>query len=59
MISVANAPGNDEITGEQTLVFKAVLPHVDRAVRIHPLPQSLPSRNAMSGVTAARSARTA
>jgi hypothetical protein len=35
MICVANAPGNDEITGEQTLVFKAVLPHVDRAVRIH------------------------
>src|SRR6202047_2758744 len=35
MISVANAPGKDEITGEQTLVFKAVLPHVDRAVRIH------------------------
>jgi hypothetical protein len=35
MISVANAPGNDEITGEQTLVFKAALPHIDRAVRIH------------------------
>jgi PAS domain-containing protein len=35
MISVANAPGNDEITGEQTLVFKAVLPHINRAVRIH------------------------
>jgi hypothetical protein len=35
MISVANAPGKDEITGEQTLVFKAALPHVDRAVRIH------------------------
>jgi PAS domain-containing protein len=35
MISVANAPGKDEITGEQKFVFKAVLPHVDRAVRIH------------------------
>jgi hypothetical protein len=35
MLSVANAPGNDEITDEQTLVFKAALPHVDRAVRIH------------------------
>src|SRR6202045_3712548 len=35
MISVANAPGNDEITGEQTLVFKAALPHIERAVRIH------------------------
>ena len=35
MISVANAPGNDEITDEQTLVFKAALPHVNRAVRIH------------------------
>jgi hypothetical protein len=35
MISVANAPGNDEITGEQALVFKAALPHIDRAVRIH------------------------
>ncbi|MDQ6703300.1 MAG: PAS domain-containing protein [Pseudomonadota bacterium] len=35
MISVANAPGKDEITGEQTLVFKAALQHIDRAVRIH------------------------
>src|SRR5580692_210689 len=35
MIAVANAPGNDEITGEQTLVFKAALPHINRAVRIH------------------------
>ncbi len=35
MISVANAPGKDEITGEQMLVFKAALPHIDRAVRIH------------------------
>src|SRR6202035_2456553 len=35
MISVANAPGNDEITGEQTLVFKAAVPHINRAVRIH------------------------
>jgi hypothetical protein len=35
MFAVANAPGNDEITGEQTLVFKAALPHIDRAIRIH------------------------
>ena len=35
LIAVANAPGNDEITGEQMLVFKAALPHIDRAVRIH------------------------
>ncbi len=35
MFSVANAPGNDEITGEQTLIFKAALRHIDRAVRIH------------------------
>jgi len=35
MISVANAPGKDEITGQQTLVFKAALPHIDRAVRMH------------------------
>jgi len=35
LIAVANAPGNDEITGEQMLFFKAALPHIDRAVRIH------------------------
>jgi len=35
LIAVANAPGNDEITGEQMLVFKAALPHIARAVRIH------------------------
>ena len=35
LIAVANAPGNDEITDEQMLVFKAALPHIDRAVRIH------------------------
>ncbi|HUB63691.1 MAG TPA: hypothetical protein VL996_04475 [Methylocella sp.] len=35
LIAVANAPGNDEITKEQMRVFKAVLPHIDRAVRIH------------------------
>jgi hypothetical protein len=34
-ISVANAPGKDEITGEQTLVFRAALPRIDRATRIH------------------------
>jgi hypothetical protein len=31
----ANAPKNDEISAEQTLVFKAALQHVERAVRIH------------------------
>jgi hypothetical protein len=35
LIAVANAPGNDEITGEQKQIFKAVLPHIDRAVRIY------------------------
>ena len=30
MISVANAPGKDEITGEQTFVFKAALRHMER-----------------------------
>ena len=35
LIAVANAPGNDEITSEQMLAFKAALPHIDRAVRIH------------------------
>ena len=35
LICVANAPKNDHITGEQMLAFKAALPHIDRAVRIH------------------------
>jgi PAS domain-containing protein len=35
MLSVGNAPGKDEITSEQKHVFKAVLPHIDRALRIH------------------------
>jgi hypothetical protein len=35
LIAVANAPGNDEITSEQMLAFKAALPHIDRAIRIH------------------------
>jgi hypothetical protein len=35
LIAIANAPGNDEITGEQTHVFKAALPHVDRAICIY------------------------
>jgi hypothetical protein len=35
LICVANAPRNDHITGEQMRVFKAALPHIDRAVRIH------------------------
>lgn len=35
MISVANAPVKDEITKEQTLAFKTVLPHIGRAIRIH------------------------
>jgi hypothetical protein len=35
MVSVANAPGKDEITSEQTRVFSSALPHINRAVRIH------------------------
>jgi hypothetical protein len=35
LIAVANAPGKDQITGEQTQIFKAALQHVNRAVRIH------------------------
>jgi hypothetical protein len=35
LLCVANAPKNDHITGKQTLAFKAALPHIDRAVRIH------------------------
>jgi hypothetical protein len=35
IFTVGNAPGKDEITDEQTRVFKAALQHVDRAVRIH------------------------
>ena len=35
LICLANAPKNDHITGKQTRAFKAALPHLDRAVRIH------------------------
>jgi hypothetical protein len=35
LLCVANAPKNDHITGKQMLAFKAALPHIDRAVRIH------------------------
>ena len=35
LICVANAPKNDHISKRQTLAFKAALPHIDRAVRIH------------------------
>ncbi len=35
LIVVANAPGKDQITGEQAQIFKAALQHVARAVRIH------------------------
>jgi hypothetical protein len=35
LLCVANAPRNDHITSEQTLAFKAALPHIGRAVRIH------------------------
>jgi hypothetical protein len=35
LIAIANAPGNDEITGEQMRIFKAALPHLQRAVLIH------------------------
>jgi hypothetical protein len=35
LIAISNAPGKDQITGEQAHVFKAALPHIDQAVRIH------------------------
>jgi hypothetical protein len=35
MITVANAPGKDEITNEQARVFSSALPHINRALRIH------------------------
>ena len=35
LICVANTPKNDHISEKQTLAFKAALPHIDRAVRIH------------------------
>jgi PAS domain-containing protein len=35
MVCVGNAPGKDEITDEQTRIFKAAFRHVDRAVRLH------------------------
>jgi hypothetical protein len=35
VLTVGNAPGKDEIAPEQAKVFKAVLKHVYRAVRIH------------------------
>jgi DNA-binding CsgD family transcriptional regulator len=35
LICVVNAPGNDFVSDEQTLVFKTVLRHLDRALRIH------------------------
>jgi hypothetical protein len=35
LIAVANVPKNDQITGGQMRVFKAALPHIDRAVRMH------------------------
>jgi len=35
LIGVANAPGKDQITQEQARIFKALLQHIDRAVRIH------------------------
>lgn len=35
MLTIGNAPGNDQITDDQTRMFKAAFQHVDRAVRIH------------------------
>jgi hypothetical protein len=35
IFTVGNAPGKDEISEEQTRIFKAILPHIDRAIRIH------------------------
>jgi hypothetical protein len=35
LVFVVNAPGDDHITPGQAHIFKAALPHIDRAVRIH------------------------
>ncbi len=35
LIAVANAPSKEPITSEQARIFKAVLHHIDRAMRIH------------------------
>jgi len=35
LIFIANAPEKEEITAEQAQIFKSILPHIDRAVRIH------------------------
>jgi hypothetical protein len=35
LIAVANAPAKDQITQEQARIFKALLQHIDRVVRIH------------------------
>jgi hypothetical protein len=35
LLCVANSPKNDDVTQEQELAFKAALPHIVRAVRIH------------------------
>jgi hypothetical protein len=33
--TISPPPGKDEISEEQARIFKAVLPHIDRAIRIH------------------------
>jgi hypothetical protein len=35
ILCVANAPKNDDVNDAQTRSFKAALPHIDRAVRMH------------------------
>jgi hypothetical protein len=35
LIMIANAPGEDHITPQQARIFKALLPHIARAVRLH------------------------
>jgi hypothetical protein len=35
LIFIVNAPDKEQITAEQAQIFKTILPHVDRAVRIH------------------------
>lgn len=35
LLCVANAPKNDHICGKQIFAFKSMLPHIDRAIRIH------------------------
>jgi len=35
LLAISNKPGDDQITSEQDRIFRAALPHIDRAVRVH------------------------